>query len=313
MRMPKILYHKLKWKKIGLIFEPGRFDWMSTHAQNPMPEMLGEDRYRVHFACRDKMNRAHGGFFDFDIRKPRKTLQVSKKPTLGPGELGCFDDGGVMPSALIRVGRKKYLYYTGWSRTVDVPFAFHIGLAVSEDGVHFRRYSQAPVLGRNPHDPYITGAPFVEYRAGVFRMWYISATRWVRESPDAKPKHYYTVKHARSKDGIAWETNDKLCLDYKGEEYAIARPAVFREDGGYGMWFTSRAGAGTYRLGAAHSRDGLRWTREPERIKIDVSGEDWDSEMICYGFPFRHQGVLYALYNGNSYGAAGVGLAVAKP
>jgi hypothetical protein len=305
-------FFKLKWGKIGLIFKPGKFDWMNTHAQNPMPQYLGNNIYRVHFACRDKLNRAHGAFFDFNINEPQKTLRISNIPTIGLGKLGCFDDSGVMPSALVNVGEKIYLYYTGWSKTVDVPFSFHIGLATSEDGETFKRYSQAPVLGRNHFDPYITGAPCAIYENNLFKMWYISGTKWVCESKDVKPKHYYTVKYAESTNGVFWQTNGELCLDYEGEEYAIARPVVFKENSGYGMFFTFRGGSNTYRLGAAHSPDGKKWNREPEIIKIEVSSEGWDSEMICYGYPFWHDGILYALYNGNSYGSTGIGLAVAK-
>lgn len=306
----KMTYNGLAWEKRGLIFKSGLADWMSTHAQNPLPEHLGGGIYRVHFSCRDKMNRSHGGFFDFNIAEPRKTLKVSDKPTIGLGELGCFDDSGVMPSSLVRVGNAKYLYYTGWSKTVDVPFSFHIGLAVSTDDRTFERPSRAPVLGRNAFDPLITGAPCVLREAALFKMWYISGTKWVKDASDAKPKHYYTVKYAESSDGISWLTNDKLCLDYEGEEYAIARPIVFKEKDGYGMWFTFRGGSNTYRLGSAHSSDGVKWVREPGIIKIEPSSEGWDSEMICYGHPFWHEGKLYALYNGNSYGSTGVGLAV---
>ena len=40
------------------------------------------------------------------------------------------------------------------------------------------------------------------------------------------------------------------------------------------------------------------------------SGCGWDSTMICYAHQFRHDGKLYALYNGNNYGETGIGLAV---
>ena len=126
------------WEKLGLIFAPPGTDWMATHAQNPMPEPLGGDRYRIHFATRDRSNRSRGGYFDFDIRNPSRVLAVSAVPTIDLGELGAFDDSGVMPSALVEVDRVRQMYYTGWARAVDVPFSFHIGLAVSDDGVAYR-------------------------------------------------------------------------------------------------------------------------------------------------------------------------------
>ena len=302
-----------KWKKIGLIFDPARLglSWMKTHAQNPMPEHLGGGVFKVYFATRDSFNRSRGGFFVFDIDRPFDILEQSQEPLIDLGPLGAFDDAGVMPSALIDHQASRYLYYTGWSRTVDVPFAFHIGLVVSNDGGKtYYRPSLAPVLGRNRNDPYITSAPFVLIEGGVFKMWYISGTGWMKETAAAKPKHFYTVKYAESSDGLDWITNSDLCLEYQAQEYAIARPIVRKlPDGLYEMWFTFRGGTQTYRLGIASSLDGRNWERSPTPVGIHVSRAGWDSEMICYGYPFEHNGVLYALYNGNSYGAAGIGLA----
>jgi hypothetical protein len=304
-----------KWEKTGLIFDPRAFglDWMRTHAQNPIPESLGGGRYKVYFATRDADNRSRGGFFVFDINRPFDVLEYSTDPLIDLGPLGTFDDAGVMPSALVDYHDARYLYYTGWSRTVDVPFAFHVGLVISTDGgKSYERPNLAPVLGRNPHDPYITGAPFVLRDEGIFRMWYISGTKWEKEGPGSKAKHYYTVKYAESDDGLVWRTNANLCLPYDANEYAIARPVVRKLNDHFEMWFTFRGGENTYRLGFATSHDGREWTREPAPIEIDVSSSGWDSEMICYGYPFEHDGRLYALYNGNSYGSTGVGLAVLK-
>jgi hypothetical protein len=283
---------------------------MRSHAQNPMPEPLGGGIYKVYFATRDSRNRSRGGFFVFDMARPFEVLEVSDRPLIDLGPLGAFDDSGVMPSGLVDRDGARYLYYTGWSRTVDVPFAFHIGLVMSRDGGKtYARPSLAPVLGRNPHDPYITGAPFVLLEGGGFTMWYISGTKWVQEGEGAKPKHFYTVKRAESDDGFAWRTNPHLCLEYEAQEYAIARPVIRRLADRYEMWFTFRGGADTYRLGLATSPDGREWTRDPDTIGIDISPEGWDSEMVCYGHPFEHRGQLYVLYNGNAYGATGVGLA----
>jgi hypothetical protein len=298
------------WKKIGLIFEPGNYSWMHTHAQNPFPEDLG-GRFRIHFASRDSQNRARGGCFTFCPEDPFRIDEVSESPTLDLGPLGAFDDCGVMPSTIVPWNGQKLLYYTGWSKAVEVPFSFHIGLAVSPAGNRqFQRASLAPVLGRNHFDPYITGAPCVLVDGGRLRMWYISGTQWVREGEGGKPKHYYTVKHAESEDGISWRCSDHLCIPYGPDEYAIARPVVWKSEGGYRMWFTYRGGENAYRVGVAESSDGVNWNRLREPLEIDVSSQGWDSEMICYAHPLFHAGRTYALYNGNSYGATGIGLAV---
>ncbi len=82
-------------------------------------------------------------------------------------------------------------------------------------------------------------------------MWYVSATKWERTGDGQKPKHYYTVKHAESFDGVNCRTSDHLCIPYGPGEYAIARPVVFRDQGGHTMWFTFRRGNETYRVGTA--------------------------------------------------------------
>ncbi|HEX3724033.1 MAG TPA: hypothetical protein VHV31_14695 [Nitrolancea sp.] len=299
------------WIKLGRIFEPGGFSWMHTHAQNPLPESLGGGVYRVHFATRDSQNRARGGWFTFSPDEPSHILEVSDVPTLDLGPLGAFDDSGVMPNAVVARRGERWLYYTGWSKAVEVPFSFHIGLATSpREGVPFVRESLAPVLGRSRFDPFIVGAPGILVEEDRMRMWYISATRWIRESEGAKPKHYYTVKHADSVDGINWNCSDHLCIPYGEDEYAIARPVVWRTEDGYHMWFTFRGGKNTYRVGTADSKDGINWSRHPEPLDIDVSADGWDSKMICYAHPLFHDGKTYALYNGNDYGATGIGLAL---
>ena len=56
------------------------------------------------------------------------------QPVLGLGELGAFDDSGVTSSCLVTHDGRKYLYYTGWTRGVTVPFYLFAGLAISSDG-----------------------------------------------------------------------------------------------------------------------------------------------------------------------------------
>jgi hypothetical protein len=76
------------------------------------------------------------------------------------------------------------------------------------------------------------------------------------------------------------------------------------------MWFSYRSGTGErYRIGYAHSDDGVTWRLDLARSGIDVSATGWDADMIEYPYVFNHNGVRYMLYNGNGYGANGFGLA----
>jgi len=298
----------MRWIKRGLIFEPpGSLDWMATHAAIPFADR-GEDQYRVYFSGRDEKGRAQIGYFEVDMANPKAILWVSDRPVIGLGPMGSFDDNGVTSSWVVNHNGKKYQYYTGWSLGVTVPFYFYIGLAVSEDGgKSFHKISNAPVLERNEIDPYLTASPCVLIEDGVWRMWYVSGTKW--EIENNQPKHYYHIKYTESFDGLHWDKKDIVCIDYQSpDEHAISRPCVIKENGIYKMWYSHRGKS--YRIGYAESKDGIEWERKDEEVGIDVSESGWDSEMIEYPYVFDHDGNRYMLYNGNGYGSTGIGLAV---
>ena len=303
----------MKWTKKGLIIKPtGNLDWMVTHASVPFAECIGGDIYRIYFSGRDSRNRSLIGYAEIDINEPGKVLYITKEPVLGLGVLGCFDDNGVTPSWIVNHGGKKYLYYIGWNAGATVRMSLIAGLAVSRDGGKtFTRVSLGPLLERTDTEPYsILTAPCVLLEDGVWRMWYVCGTGWEVTQNDFMPKHYYHIRYAESLDGLAWNTEETVCIDFEGREYAIARPVVYKEGGTYKMWYCRRGGWNTYRAGYAESDDGLSWKRLDDITGIDVSQGGWDSEMICYPFVFTHEGQTYMLYNGNGYGRTGCGYAV---
>jgi hypothetical protein len=298
-----------EWSKRSLIFEPdGQKSWFVSHAALPIADHIADDCYRIYFSGRDDMGRAQIGYFDVDVTTPNDVLRISDAPVLGLGELGCFDDAGVTSSWIVNHRGRKYLYYSGWTRAVSIPFYFFIGLAISEDeGRSFRRISLAPILERNAVDPYLTGSPCVRIEGGTWRMWYVSGTGWA--PAPGNPTHRYHIKYAESKDGIRWNRRGLVCIDYAtADEYAIARPTVIKDGRTYRMWFCCRGDA--YRLGYAESSDGIRWKRDDTLAGLARSPAGWDSEMIAYPFVFRHGNDLHLLYNGNGYGRTGIGSAV---
>ena len=226
----------------------------------------------MHFAGRDERNRSQGGWVD--VRLDSNLLRVeraARNPSLTLGRLGAFDDCGAMPGCIVMHDGRMLMFYTGWTLAREVPFFFFVGLAESRDsGETFTRLSEAPVLGRNHFDPFLTGAPWVLNEGGTLRMWYISGTEWIAGSDGSGPIHYYSIKHATSRDGRAWETNDRLCLPYLENEHAIARPVVTRTADGYSMIYSARRLGETYRIYGARSRDGLEWERDPDPL-VDVA------------------------------------------
>jgi len=281
---------------------------MRTHASLPFAERIDEDLYRICFYGRDISNKSRPGYIEVNMKQPTQILHITEEPVLELGSLGSFDDSGMMPSWIVDYDDKKYLYYTGWTTGVTVPFYFYVGLAISHDGGKtFGRHSKAPILERNAVDPYLTASPSIIIEDGIWKMWYVSCVDWKVE--DGKPKHYYHIKYAESRDGIDWERRGIVCIDFKSKgEYAIARPCITKEEDTYKMWYSYRGER--YRIGYAESKDGIHWQRKDDEAGIDVSESGWDSEMIEYAFVFEHRDKKYMLYNGNSYGKTGLGYAI---
>ncbi len=308
-----MLFRKpVTWRKLGRVAAP-RIDlaWNQTHMSLPTAEVLGPGRVRVYFGGRDHLNRSQIGYVEFDPENPQQTLRQSERPVLTLGELGTFDDNGVMPCSVVRDGDEVLLYYVGWNPRATVRFAFYSGLAISRDGGEtFVRHSRAPILERTDREPFVNASPMVIRDGDVWRMYYVSGEGWIH--PDL-PR--YDIKYAESRDGRTWHRDGHTVIGFSHPgEHALARPAVIKDGDVYRMWFAQKGAdfdrGHNYRMGYAESADGVTFVRRDDLAGLDVATEGWDSEMVCYGFPFLCQGRRYMVYNGNNYGYAGFGLAV---
>jgi predicted GH43/DUF377 family glycosyl hydrolase len=309
----------MRWEKKGLIFKSaGQHEWMAHHASIPFADKISDDVVRIYFGPRDKLGRTFTAFIEVAADNPSKVLYVHDRPVLKPGQLGCFDDDGAMPSCLVNHRGKKYLYYIGWNRGVSVPYRNSIGVAVSEDGgLSFSRMFEGPVIDRTRDEPFFTATPYILIEDGLWRCWYASSTGFV--IVDEKPEPVYQVKYAESDDGFAWRRPNVTCIPYTFEGEANARPSVLKEGDMYRMWYCYRGSKGyrfdkaqSYRLGYAESPDGLRWNRMDDQVGICRSGEGWDATMIAYPNVYEHNGRKFMLYCGDSFGEAGFGYAVLK-
>ena len=296
------------WRKLGQIYCPsGQKEWMYSHAAVPIAEHIEGDVFKIYFSSRNKDNQSFTGYLLLDITRPQEILELSDSPVIGPGALGEFDDSGAMATWLAHHDGRRFLYYIGWNLGVTVPFRNSIGLSISEYGGEFKRYAPGPVVDRSITEPHFVASCCVLPDIDKWRMWYLSCTDW--KIRNGKPEHRYHIKYAESIDGVSWIREGVVAIDYSDDsEYAISRPSVIRDGGCWKMWFSHRGSA--YRIGYAESLDGIHWQRLEADCQINVSESGWDSEMIEYPFVFDHDGSRYMLYNGNSFGKTGFGLAV---
>jgi hypothetical protein len=304
----------MRWQKKGLIYAPsGDLWWARTHGHLPTVDPAVHGAVRVYFTGLDENNYGRIGYVDLDAGDPARILSLSPEPVLDLGDLGAFDDCGVVVSCIIDFKGSKHLYYHGFQRTARAPYLLFTGLAVAEPGsTHFVKNSQVPVLDRIAGDPFIRAAPCVLSDGDLLKMWYVSCTHWSQQHGSL---HYRcNIRYATSRDGIAWRSCDHVCLEPEGEdEYAVGRPWVIREHGLYRMWYSRRGFNTPYQMGYAESADGLSWQRKDELAGIHKSATGWDSEMVCYPCVADVAGRRLMFYNGNRRGASGFGYAELEP
>jgi len=317
----------VSWRRLGRIFCAEGHDWIpqsidgahkangrGNRTQVPTPLLL-EDRIRVYFSTRDTRGRSYPLFIDVDRDDPTRVIQKHKTSLLSLGEPGTFDEDGVMPSFVLHHEDRIWMYYSGWNAKISTPYHNATGLAESRDGgVSFERVYEGPVMDRTPTEPQLAVTPTILKEDGIWKCWYISGIRWVEVDGYREP--VYGVKYATSKDGVYWDRPPALCIPQQHPNEAFSHPSVLHTKQGYEMWYCFRGcvdyragGEGSYRIGYAHSEDGLNWTRADHKAGMSVSEAAWEDKMVCYPFVLEVGERRFMFYNGNGFGAEGIGVA----
>lgn len=293
------------WKPLGLLFEPlTHLDWCRSHAMLPTPLLQDATNniWRIFFSGRDEQNRSSISFFDLQASDSELTIiKVAESPVLTPGRLGTFDDNGVSPSCAIK-NREGLclLYYIGWNPGSTTRVNLFGGLSRQVENNKFERVMESPILERIPTDPFINTAPWVVQDSAGFTMFYVSGTGWKnRDFPN------YNIKLAKSIDGVSWNRDGIVALDFSSErETALARPFVMKDKNIWRMWFSKRVG--NYSIGYAESLDGTFWRRRDELYGLEPTNRPGEDEMVEYGVVITSSNRNWLLYNGNDYGRNGI-------
>jgi hypothetical protein len=300
----------MMWQALGLVDSGiGASPWHVSHAFLPTPYRLSDDEIRLYAAFLDGEKVGRIGYVDVSARDPRRVVRVSRSPVLEIGEAGCFDDHGVTPLTITRVGDELRLYYTGWQLSTTIRYYLLTGLAISRDGGEsFTRASQVPLLERSENERTVRAATHVMFHGGVWKMWYIAGSSTLMVNGKQLPT--YDMRYLESPDGLTWGDRGRLVLSPDGrDEFGFGRPYVLETSDGFEMWYSIRTHSRGYHLGYATSPDGLHWRRQDDWAGAHPARADWDSEMQAYGAVVDCDHARYLFYNGNNYGQAGFGVA----
>lgn len=296
-----LLTSKNNWLKLGVIIAPSAdIDWCCSHSASPYVKKHGDKRY-IYFTGRDKNNKSRIGRGELILSDKPYVINISKEPIVNLGELGTFyEDGTSYPCV---VGDK--LYFTGWKKLINVPFENNLGYALLQLS-NSTVLSSVPILELTENEKFGVGSVDI-LKDTEYHCWYTSFLNW---GTTLNKKHTYTIKYAKSKDGVNWERLNKFCIDFADGEYAICRPSVVKFENCYHMVFCVRGNK--YKLGYAFSRDKENWYRDDSKLRIKCTPNTFDSEEMCYPHWFIEDSCLYLLYCGNNYGDAGIGIAKLK-
>lgn len=206
----------------------------------------------------------------FDMDEDLNVVSNSQE-ALCPGD--SFDSAGVMPSCI----DGDIMYYTGWHLRQDVPYGHAIGAAQIRDDGKLER------LGAVLEGDQIMNSPYVENG----RMLYCNGTGWIGNYPT------YNISLA-IKEGDVWRPTGEVQITHNKPDEAISR--VTRDPSDGSLYYSWRTKDTQYRLASQHQ-------------DVIVERSNWDSDMQCYPFICIINSVKYMFYNGNNYGATGIGVA----
>ena len=203
-----------------------------------------------------------------------------QNPILSPGEQGTWDSHSVVGSSIIFDDGIYKLYYSGWS---DNWGNWHIGLAISTDGLNWTKYPDPVLLGTSGWEYQVASATVIKYD-NTYYMFYTG-----RNLP------HLSIGLATSSDGVNWTrypANPILTFTEPWEMNGVYYPSVIEENNELKMVYMNSEGTG---FGFAYSSDGINWTKDNSNpfFTRENTANGWADYKIAYPFYFSKVDLLF--------------------
>jgi predicted GH43/DUF377 family glycosyl hydrolase len=245
---------------------------------------------------------------------------------------GSFNSRWCVLPYVKRFGSKWHLYYSGMDdQRRGLPSFRGIGLALSNDGLHFEPLSIEPIITGDqtpdfPHNKGIAGGGLIledtlpDGRV-LYRMYY-TITNGTGNLDLSLPDDLKRTAHEKhcavchSFDGIEWFDHRIILsprLEVPNEDIGVAAPYVWRDGSTCRMLY---CGIGTrwyyYSISEAVSADGYIWDRGNAGENIALAPNEaaaWESQSVAYPCVIDDGGKKRLFYCGNDNGGTGIGTA----
>lgn len=236
-------------------------------------------------------NGQNGNSVGLALSKDNQNFEKNIEPVLEPGASHEWDGGGVFvfPGGIIKRRDGTFQMYYSGIRKDSPDFYWNqagaVGVAFSEDLIHWEKYKRNPVLKADPRISWEAEGIFEpsviftgdEYGGpAAFKMWYGGNNK----------DGIMRIGYAESSDGVTWEKHEanpvlgpsEIATDFDG--YTIEVHDVIIKDGRYLMAYeaTDRKFPSKFSIGLADSEDGISWTKSTKNPILEAGPEgSWDS------------------------------------
>ncbi|MFD2328020.1 family 43 glycosylhydrolase [Cohnella sp. GCM10020058] len=261
--------------------------------------MIHEDgKFKMWFSWRPKKSIGYTESLDgFNWSEP--VVVLADNP-----ESGWEDD--LNRVSVVRKGDLYHMWYTGQT---NEPEASRIGYVQSQDGIHWTRVREQPVLvSEEPWEKVAVMVPQViwDEQLNLYRMWYSAGEQY---EPNA-------IGYATSEDGIAWvkESSNPIFtkdLSNEWERHKVAGAQVFKHGRWHYMFYIGFEDEHTARIGIARSTDGIsNWEKYPANPIVEPTPGEWDGEAVYKPFVLKRGDKWFLWYNGRNGALEQIGVAI---
>ncbi|MBN1350305.1 hypothetical protein JXJ21_12900 [candidate division KSB1 bacterium] len=205
-----------------------------------------------------------------------------------------FDSGYILDPAAIAVDNRVYLYYSAhrydWQNW-NIPS--HIGLAISDDGTHFSKYVDNPIIEGT--------APEIVWHKNRLVLFFQKRT----------PEGNFNIYCCPGRDAFHFEP--ELAVTVFGpskqpgafDSYSISTVRIFREHDWFYMFYGGCDRFFDYpcAIGLARSRNLLEWERYPGNPVFE-RGEagTWDEGALWFATVYKEGNTYFMWYEGTGTG-----------
>ena len=321
------LKYQTAWRRLGDAVVKPDGNYANSVCMNPNVIQKDNDIYL--FYAGDQVDHYRNIrlviFKDGDFSKPD-----FKGIVINNGPWGSFDGKWCVLPNVVKFKDKWHMYYSGNCGFGEGLSTFPgLGLAFSDDLIHWEKYSDNPVIKPEgidgaPDAIGIAGGGLIAMPDGKLRWYYTGC-------PTIGAEHFLdqqkSLCYAESSDGINWEKKGAFIsrdIDRNYKDIACTGGPTLFEDGIFKLWHSCIGTRwGFYSIGYSESEDGINWNVGecygdelafgPRTRHLDMSEPYlmWDNQMVEYPAVFNINGKKYMFYTGNGYGLGGIGIAQA--